>query len=90
MASIKAHLYANKEDKGIQQGHIVACALHDGLLLTQRNAASQGAQKGAAGVACPQVALHLVPAVFTTYCMSQPFCLLTLSDRDHKQACKEI
>ena len=56
-----AHLNADIEDQGIQQGHIVAGALHDGVLLAEGNATPQGRQEGPTRVPRPQVAVYCCP-----------------------------
>ena len=61
MRSNTSYLNANVENKCIEQRHIVAGALHDGLLLAQGNTAAQGSQEGPSRVSCSQVTLHLTP-----------------------------
>lgn len=55
---VRDYLYANIEDQGIQQGHIVASALHDGLLLAEGDAVPQTTQKGSVWIPSRHIGVH--------------------------------
>ena len=68
------YLYANIEDKGIQQGHIVASALHDGLLLAEGNTVPQATQEGSIWFPSLHVVVYSRPAGHTTTCQALAQC----------------